>query len=97
MTTTTRQYVAIQQQLWMNESGHGVDYIRHGDPSTDRAALVAATVDELGHDDFNIATVEGGRLVAFGWDGDDFGPDEDGTPHGGHPLVEIARQTGLTT
>ena len=94
------QYLVVRQQLW----GHyhtdgtwhdGVDYVPHGDPSTDRAALFAAAVDELGHDDFNVATVVDGRVVAFGYDVEDFGPDEDGAPHNGHDLDEIAQACGL--
>jgi hypothetical protein len=73
----------------------GVEYTWTGAIGTDRAALINATVDDLGHDDFNIATVDDGRLVAFGHGMDDFGPDDDGVPHGGHDLVEISRACGL--
>lgn len=44
-------------------------------------------VDELGHDDFRIATVTDGRLTAIGWGEKDFGPDEE-------DLGEIAGQLG---
>lgn len=94
MTTT---YLIVLQQLWGNyDTGgdwhDGCDYVPHGEPSTDRAALVAATEAELGHDDFNILTLVGGLPSAFGWGMDDFGWDDDGVPHGGYDLDEIGRQ-----
>lgn len=90
-----REYLVVVQQLWLNESGHGVDYVPSGPLWQDRAALVAAALDDLGHDDFSVATVVDGRVVAFGWGMDDFGPDEDGAPHHGHDLDEIGRACGL--
>lgn len=45
-------------------------------------------VDELGHDDFRIATITDGRLAAIGWGVKDFSPEEE-------DLVEIAGQLGL--
>lgn len=93
MTTT---YLAAVQQIWGHYDSEGdwqdgVNYLPHGDPFADRAALVAVTTEELGHDDLNVATLVDARLVAFGWGGNDFGPDEDGAPHNGHDLNEVAR------
>lgn len=90
-----KQFLVVCQKAWLNESGHGVDYMPSGPLGTDRAALVAAAFDDLGHDDFNVATVVDGRVVAFGGADRDFGPDEDGAPHYGHDLGEITRACGL--
>ncbi len=92
MTTT---YLIVRQQVWggsdpdTGEWADGVDYLPHGEPATDRAALVAAAEVELGHDDFNVLTIVDGRPAAFGHNMADFGPDEDGNPHGGYDLAEI--------
>jgi hypothetical protein len=54
----------------------------------------AYAFDELGHDDFRIATIVDGKLAGIGWgpgdtpDSVDFDPDEEG-------LAEIAAQLGL--
>lgn len=88
-------YLIITQHLWLNETGDGVNYATDGREFVNRETALRLATHELGHDDFNIATVVDGRLVAFGWGMNDFGPDEDGAPHGGHDLDEIARQIGL--
>lgn len=95
-TADDRQYLVIVQKLWLNESGQGVAYTAYGEPAADRERAFDAAVDHLGHDDLNIATIQGGRVVAFGDRSDDFGPDEDGAPHYGHNLGEIALQIGLS-
>jgi hypothetical protein len=89
---STTEYIVIRQQVWMNQAGHGVNYywdwIRH--PS--RQAALAHGWREEGTDDFNIGTLADGRLVAFGWGEQDFGPDRgDDEPHGGYDLAEIAQ------
>lgn len=92
MNDTT--YQAVTQHLWLNESGHGVDYTPEGEDWAVRQYVIDVAFRDLGHDDFNIATLHDGQLVAFGSGMDDFGPDEDGSPHGGHDLAEIAGQCG---
>lgn len=91
----TTHFLIVTQHLWLNETGDGVTYASDGREYVDRAAALIDGQFDLGHDDFNIATVTDGRLTAFGWGMGDFDPDEDGTPHGGHDLDEIARQIGL--
>lgn len=92
-----REYVVIQQKLWMNEHGHGCDYIWDSTRHRTRTAALKAGWRELGHDDFNIGTLEDGRLVAFGWGDWDFGPEHgDDEPHGGYDLAEVAHHGGLT-
>lgn len=92
----TTEYLIVVQQLWLNETGHGTDYHRFGRPHADRSKAIQAALDDLDHDDFSVATVVDGRIVAFGWMFDDFGV-EDGEPHGGHDLAEIARQVGMNS
>lgn len=96
----TTEYVAVQQQIWGYEKPdgtftHGTDFTAIGPPAADRRTCHAEAVAELGHDDFNIATLHDGRLVAFGYEDTDFGPDEDGAPHGGYDLAEIAQAIGV--
>lgn len=95
MTDLATRYLIVCQKLWLNDTGSGVDYIADDRDFTDRRAAIRWATDEHGHDDFNIATVRDGRLVAFGSGMDDFGPDEDGQPHYGHDLAEIGRQIGV--
>lgn len=91
----TTMYVVVQQYVQCTESGFEICYSADGIADEDRAVAVRTAVEVFGHDDFNIATVTDGRLVAFGWGMDDFGPDTDGAPHGGHDLAVIAEQIGL--
>ena len=46
-------------------------------------------IEAIGHDDFCIATLEDGRLVAYGWGMDDFAPEDR------DDLAEIARHLCL--
>ncbi|GAA2623709.1 hypothetical protein GCM10010399_63710 [Dactylosporangium fulvum] len=93
----TTMFVVVKQQIVGTPADYEVVYDCNGIEHQDRAEAIRLGVEALDHDDFSIATVVGGRLVAFGFGMDDFGPDEDGAPHGGHDLDEIARQIGLAT
>lgn len=88
-------YLAVTQHIVGDETHHDVAYATDGREFLSRETAIRWTTGDLGHDDFNIATVTDGRIVAFGSGMDDFGPDEDGAPHYGHDLGEIARQIGL--
>jgi hypothetical protein len=92
--TPTTFYLVVTQRLWLNETGDGVTYATDGREFINRETAIRWATGDHGHDDFNIATVTDGRLVAFGWGMDDFPLDEDGCPHG-HDLREIAEQIGL--
>jgi hypothetical protein len=85
MTTT---YMIVVQDV-VNETGAWTTHYLGGPAFDKRADAIAQGIEELGHDDFNIATLDNGRLVAYGWGDDDFGPDA------GYDLGEIARQLGL--
>lgn len=85
------EYIVVLQRAWMNDSGHGVNYSSDLARFPNRAAAIRHGFGSGESDDFNIATVKGGAIVAFGWMDKDFGDDEDGEPHGGYDLVEIAR------
>ncbi len=98
MTTTT--YLAVIQQIWGCEDRYGnfhsgVNYVPYGEPREDRAGLLADTEAALDHDDFNVLTLVDGKPAAFGYGMTDFGPEDDGEPHGGYDLGEIGRACGL--
>lgn len=92
---TVREYIVITQHVWLNELGHGVDYLWDGLRFTGRQHALDHGYRVFGHDDFNIGTLVDGRLVAFGFGMRDFGPDRAGDPHGGYDLAEIARHIGV--
>jgi hypothetical protein len=97
MTTT---YLAVIQQIWGHEDADGVwrsgvYYLPYGEPHMDRASLLIDTEYALDHDDFNVLTLVDGKPAGFGYGDKDFGPEDDGTPHGGYNLDEIARACGL--
>jgi hypothetical protein len=90
-----RGYVVITQQIEGNERV-GFDAYYYSDLKyfTTREAALRHGARERGSDDFNIGTVEDGKLVAFGWGDWDFSVEHgDEEPHGGYDLDEIARQT----
>ncbi|GGM52705.1 hypothetical protein ACFFX1_55400 [Dactylosporangium sucinum] len=87
-------YLVVTQRLWRNETGDGVSYGWDGAVHPSRPIAVLHGLETLETDDFNIATVVGARIVAFGYDLVDFGPDTDDAPHGGHDLDDIASQIG---
>jgi len=90
-----RHYVVITQQIEGNERV-GFDAYFYSDLKfyDRRNDAIGHGLRVFGHDDFNIGTVQGGHLVAFGWGDWDFGPEHgDEEPHGGFDLAEIERQT----
>ncbi len=97
MSTT---YLAVIQQIWGREDHNGVlhsgvTFTPYGEPREDRAGLLSDTEAALDHDDFNVLTLVDGKPFAFGYGMTDFGPEEDGEPHGGYDLDEIAQACGL--
>jgi len=92
-----RGYVVIVQRIEGNER-IGFDAYYYSDLKyfTKRDAAIRHGAREFDSDDFNIGTIEDGRLVAFGWGDWDFGGpghESEDDPHGGYDLDEIARQT----
>lgn len=89
--TPTRRYLVVTQQIVGNPESWSSDYSSDLETFADRQAAIDHGIDVLGHDDFNIATVdEAGRLVAFGFDHEDWPNDLD---H--YDEAEISRQLFL--
>ncbi len=98
MTTT---YLAVIQQIWGHEDADGVwqsrvYYLPYREPRLASVSLMIDTEYALDHDDFNVLTLVDGKPFAFGYGDKDFGPEDDGTPHGGYDLDEIAQACRLT-
>lgn len=60
-------YIVICQSAWMNESGFGINYGWDGERFRTIAKAVKHGWKTRGSDDFNIAHVDGEKLVWFGW------------------------------
>lgn len=89
--TPTVRYLVVTQQLVGSPESSSTDYSSDLETFADRQAAIDHSIEVLGHDDFNIATVDdAGRLVAFGFDHDDWPNDVD---H--YDGAEISRQLGL--
>lgn len=88
---TDRRFMVVTQQIVGNPESWSTDYSSDLETFTDRQAAFCHGVNVLGHDDFNIATVDAdGNLIAFGFDHIDWpNPTED------YDAVEIASQLGL--
>lgn len=82
MTTT---YLPVTCQLVGTVEDWTVAYSPLHREFTDRAEAFAWGIEELGHDDFRLATLVDGKLAAIGWGTDDFDPVEEDLP-------DIARQ-----
>jgi hypothetical protein len=84
-----KQFIVVRQQIIGLPEAWSTQYSWDGQRHDTRQAAIDAGLRGLGHDDFNVGTVEDGRLVAFGWDQYDF------APAAGYDLDEIGRQIGL--
>jgi len=72
----TAQYVVVTAHAWMNETGHGTEYsIPTQVGWSDIKAAISEGFELCGHDDFNIAKVSNGRVVALHWMEEDIGED----------------------
>lgn len=81
-------FITAKGSIYTNGADFETAYATTGERFADRQAAIDHGLDVYGHDDFNIATLSEGRLVAFGWGLEDFAPD-------GEDLPDIARQLGL--
>lgn len=89
--TPARRYLVVTHQIVGSPESWSSDYSSDLEAFTDRQAAIAHGIEVLDHDDFNIATVDdAGRLVAFGFDHEDWPNDLD---H--YNAAEITRQLGL--
>lgn len=62
-----KEYEPVYAQAWMNERGCGIHYHAHGERFPTRAKAIREGLEHRGSDDFNIAVVEGDKLVSFDW------------------------------
>lgn len=63
----SKTFIVIQQHLWCNEKGHGIEYTTDSIESDDRDNAIKRGLKMQGSDDFNIGVIDGGRLVSFDW------------------------------
>lgn len=63
----SKTYIVIQQHLWCNESGHGIEYASDCLEFDKRDKAIRHGLKMQGSDDFNIGVIDGGRLVSFDW------------------------------
>ncbi len=85
MTTT---YLPVTCQIVGNLDNFEHSYSLLGCEFSNRWDASSWGIDELGHDDFNIATLVDGELAAIGWGIDDFEPADSDLP-------DVARQLGV--
>lgn len=60
-------FIVIQQRLWCNESGHGIEYSSDYEEFDTRHEAIEHGLKITDSDDFNIGVIEDGRLVSFDW------------------------------
>ena len=70
------EYIVIVSRAWMNETGFGFNHYTDGERFAERADAIRHGFTLNESDDFNVGTVENGRLVAYGWMREDFDDDE---------------------
>lgn len=88
---TDTRYLVVTHQIVGSPESWSSDYSSDLEAFTDRQAAIDHGIEVLGHDDFNIATVDaGGQLVAFGFDHEDWDNHPDN-----YDEAEISRQLGL--
>jgi hypothetical protein len=88
-TNVGLRYLVVATRIVGNPADWSHSYSSDLELFDDRQAAIDHGIEDLGHDDFNIATIRGGRIVAFGFDMEDFaaGDCDD--------LTEIERQLCL--
>ena len=61
------KFIVIQQRLWCNERGHGVEYSSDLEEFDSRKEAIRHGFEIAESDDFNIGVIENGLLVSFDW------------------------------
>ena len=61
------KYIVIQQYLWCNENGGGIEYCSDFEEFDRRDKAIKRGFKTQGSDDFNIGVIENGRLISFDW------------------------------
>lgn len=83
-----KEYEPVYPQAWMNDKGCGINYHAHGLRFATRMEAITEGLKERESDDFNIAVIEGGRLVSFDWMEETIGESPE-------TMAEIASALGL--
>jgi hypothetical protein len=83
-----KTFITAKGSVYTNGDDFEVAYSTSGERFEDRRAAIRHGMARYRSDDFNIATVEGEALVAFGCGFEDFDP-------AGEDLPDVARQLGL--
>lgn len=78
-------WIVVEQQVWCNERGFGINYGWDGERFGSRSAAISHGFTNDRSDDFNVASLEGDVVTGFFWMED---------PLTGH-LAEFAEQNGL--
>lgn len=75
---TEKRFMVVTQQIVGSPENWSTDYSSDLDLFADRQKAIDHGWEIHGHDDFSIATVDAdGRLIAFGWEHEDFADPED--------------------
>lgn len=85
----TDQYMVVVTQIVGSPEAWSYSYTSDEQRFADRRTAIDHGLRVLGHDDFNIGTLRGDRLVEFGWQFEDFPPEDR------DDLAEIERQLGI--
>lgn len=84
------KFIVIQQRLWCNESGFGIEYSSDLEEFESRKEAIKHGFEITDSDDFNIGVIEDSRLVSFDWMGKPVGESQE-------TINEIAEALGLET
>lgn len=66
---TAVSFLAVAPQVAGNPEVWSMSYTAVGEPGPDRQQVIDAAIAEFGHDDFCVATLHDGRIVAYGCPG----------------------------
>ena len=82
------RYIVVCQSAWCNSDGYGIDYHWDGEEFSARAKAKRYGFRLRESDDFNIAVLDGDRLVSFDWMDKPVGENDD-------TMAQIADELGL--
>ncbi len=82
------EFIVVLQQAWMNAEGYGINYGWDGERFATLAEATKHGWETRDSDDFNIAHVDGDKLLWFGWMDEQISEDDE-------TMSEIADAIGL--
>lgn len=83
------KYIVVCQSAWCNAQGYGIYYGWDGEEFSTRKQAIKHGFKLRESDDFNVAVIQGDRLVSFDWMDMPVGEDD-------ATMGEIAKALGLT-